>query len=69
MMSMLIVRSGQWRCQFQILGGAKYFDFKRATVFSLGHRLSNHKTTRYVRNMGGHSPFPLATPMEVVREK
>lgn len=27
----------QWRCQLKILGGARYFDFKRATVFSLGH--------------------------------
>jgi len=32
--------------------GAKYFDFKRATVFCLGHRLSEHKTTRYARNWG-----------------
>jgi len=26
--------------------GAKYFNFNRATVFGLGHRLSKHKTTR-----------------------
>jgi len=26
-------------------GGGKYFDFQRATVFCLGHRLSKHKTT------------------------
>jgi len=39
-------------------------DFKRATVFCLGYRLSKHKTTRYVRNLGVHSPLlPLATRM------
>jgi len=27
------------------------FDFKWATVFGLGHRLSKHKTTRYARNL------------------
>jgi len=26
--------------------------FKGAAVFGLGHRLSNHKTTRYARNFG-----------------
>ena len=34
------------------LGGVKYFDFKRATVFGLAHCLSKHKTTRYARNFG-----------------
>jgi len=32
--------------------------WERARVFGLGHRLSKHKTTRYVRNLGGHGPFP-----------
>jgi len=36
---------------------AKYFDFKRATVFSLSHRLSKHKTTRYARNFGVSRPL------------
>jgi len=31
----------------------KYFDFEQATLFYLGHRPSKHKTTRYVRNLGG----------------
>jgi len=45
------------------LGGVKYFDFKRTTVFGFGHRLSKHKTTRYARNLGGMVIFtPLATP-------
>jgi len=45
--------------------GSKSFDFKRTTVFCLGHRLSNHKMTRYARNFGeGMVPLnPLATPM------
>jgi len=43
--------------------GAKTFDFKRATVFSLGHRLSTHTMERYARNFGGHgSLVPLAMP-------
>jgi len=33
------------RSHLKIWGGLKYFDFKRATVFCLGHRLSKHKTT------------------------
>jgi len=32
--------------------GGKYFYFKRAKVFCLGHRLAKHKTTRYVRVFG-----------------
>jgi len=32
----------------------KYFDFKRAAVLCLGHRLSTHKTTRYARNLRDH---------------
>jgi len=50
----------------EFLGGAIYFDFKRATVFGLGHLLSRHKTTRNARHVGGHDPFSsLAMPMEV----
>jgi len=38
-------------------GRAKYFHFKRATVFGLGHRPSKHNT-RYARNLVGvHGPF------------
>jgi len=37
-------------------GGRKPFDFKRATVFCLGHRLSKNKMTRHARNLGG--PWP-----------
>ena len=33
-------------------------DFKRASVFCLGHRLSKHKMTRYARNFfGSHGPL------------
>jgi len=31
------------------------FDFKRATLFGSGHRLSKH-LTRYGRKFGGHAP-------------
>ena len=30
----------------------KYFEFKRVTIFGLGHRVSKHKTTRHTRNLG-----------------
>ena len=30
------------------------FDFRRATAFCLGCRLSKHKVTRYAKNLGGH---------------
>jgi len=45
--------------------GPNIFDFKRATVFGLGHRLSKHKTARYAKHFGGYSSFgpPLATTM------
>jgi len=40
------------------------FDFRLATVFCLGYRLSKHKMTRYFKNLGVHDPVgPLATPM------
>ena len=49
--------------------GAKYFDFKRATVFCSGHCLSKHKMTRYAKNLGGIASLaPLSTPM-VARKK
>jgi len=32
--------------------GVKYYDFKRTTLFCLGHRLSKLKRTRYDRNWG-----------------
>jgi len=49
--------------------GAKYFDFKWATVFCLGHRLSKHKMTRYTRNLGDMAtlPPPMATTMSAGR--
>jgi len=47
----------QWRSQPKILGGAKHFDFKRATVIGVWRRFSNHKTTRYARNVGSHGPL------------
>jgi len=37
--------------------GASYFDFKRATAFCLGQRLSKHKTARYTRNLRENGPF------------
>jgi len=39
------------------MGGAKYFDFKRATIFCLWHRFTKHKTTRYARNLWGMPPL------------
>ena len=36
--------------------GGKSFDFQRATVFCMGHRLSKHKTTRYARNFWDMAP-------------
>ena len=42
----------QWRSQTKIVGGV--CDFKRATVFCLGHRLSKHKITRYTKNLWNH---------------
>jgi len=38
--------------------GGKSIDFKRATVFCLGHRLSKHKMTRYATSLGGIPPWP-----------
>jgi len=46
----------QWRSQPKSFGRGKSFDFRRATVFSLGHRLSKHKRTRYLSNCCGHGP-------------
>jgi len=47
---------GRSRTVVQTVGGGKYFDFERATVFSSGHRLSKHKMTRYARNLEGTWP-------------
>jgi len=33
------------------------FDFMRVTVFCLGNRLSKHKITRYVKNLGVMAPW------------
>jgi len=33
------------------------FDFKRATVFCLGYRLSKHKITICSKHFGGHDPL------------
>jgi len=51
-----IVLQRQQCSQPKTLGGS-YFEFKRATVFCLGHRVSKHKTTRYAKNL--KSPWPL----------
>jgi len=37
--------------------GSKSFDFRRATVFRLGHPLSKHKMTMYSK-IGGRPPCP-----------
>jgi len=50
-------RQHQWRYLPKILGGAKYFDFKRAIIFGVGHHLLKHKTTRYARNIVGEWPL------------
>jgi len=48
----------------EILGGAKYFECKRATVFGLGHRVSKHKTRYATIFFGGHGSFGhRATPV------
>jgi len=33
------------------------FDFRLATVFRLGCRLSKHKMTKYFENLGGDGPL------------
>jgi len=38
-------------------GEGKNFDFRRATVFISGYRLSKRKMTRYANNFGGHGPL------------
>jgi len=45
---------GQWRSQHKFVLGQEMFDFRRATVFCLGYRLSKHKTIRYYKNFGGN---------------
>jgi len=48
------------------------FDFRRATVFCLGFRLSKHIMIRYAKILGGHGSLgTLATPMNqvVVQQK
>jgi len=37
--------------------GAKNSDFRRATVFCLGYRLTKHKITRYSENLKGDGPL------------
>jgi len=52
------------------LASLKFFEenFKRVTVFRLGHHLSKHKMIIHARNLGGLGP--LATNMYVgCREK
>jgi len=41
------------------MGGGKYFEFKRETVFGLRHPVSKHKTLRYAGNFEGHGPLGL----------
>jgi len=33
------------------------FDFRRATIFCLGHRFSKHKITRCAKSLGGMAPW------------
>jgi len=40
-------------------GGSKIFDFRRVTVFCLGHRFSKHKMNGHAKTLGGpwlHGP-------------
>jgi len=48
----------------EIWGGAKMFDFRQITLFSLEKRLSKHKMTAVSKNFWGAWPLspPLATP-------
>jgi len=41
----------------------QYLEFKRATVFCLGHHLSKNKWQDMLETLGG--PWPLATPINV----
>ena len=43
-----------WRFQPKIFGAAKIFDFRRATIFSLGYRLSKHIMNRSAETFWGH---------------
>jgi len=52
--------STQQRIQPKSSGGARYFEFKRATVLGLGHRLAKYKTSRYAWNFAG--PWPIWPP-------
>ena len=49
----------QWRSQ------PKIYDFRRATIFCLGYRLSMHKMTSYAKIWVG--PWPLGTPWLLLR--
>jgi len=43
---------------------AKFFEFRRTTVFGLRNHVSKHKTTRYARNLWGMAHLaPLARPI------
>ena len=45
------------------------FDFRRVTVFCLGCRLSKHKLTMYVTNLGGMAPCAsLTTPISEIAD-
>jgi len=59
----------QWRSQPKILA-LKYFEFKRPTVFGLGHRVSKHNTACYAENLGWRGlSGPPATPMINIESK
>ena len=47
----------QWRSQPKNWGGAKMFDFRQITLFSLEKRLSKHKMTIFSKNLGEHGLF------------
>jgi len=46
----------QWRSQPKIFLGFEMFDFRRATAFSLGYRLSKRKMTIILKILGGMPP-------------
>jgi len=57
--------NNQWCNQSKLILGGKFFDFRLATVFYLGYRLSKHKMTRHSKHFRGNGPLgsSRATPM------
>jgi len=55
--------------QAKFFGQAKYFKFKRETVFRSGHCLSKHRMKRYASNLRGHGSLAPPSTSVVERKK